>query len=110
MGDEDEDWTGPVIESTPTVGDRLDTLEAGDPAAPLIVAAVSIEERVARLERIADYLHDAREEAAGLTTSVDALSKRTQSLTRRLTAIEDQQREQNVYQHGRDEEADRRRG
>ena len=110
MADEDEDWTGPITEATPPLDERLITLEAGEPAEEVIPADVPIEERVARLERIAEYLHKGREDGAGLTASVDLLSKATQSLTERLTAIEDQQRTQNDYERHRDEETERNRG
>jgi len=102
MADEDEDWTGPITEASPPLADRVETLEAGEPPEPVIPADAPIEERVARLERIAEYLHDARRESAGLTHSVDLLAEATQSLTRRLTAIEDQQRSQNDYERSRD--------
>ncbi len=108
MADEDEVWTGPVVEASPPLADRVETLEAGEEPEPVIPADTPIEERVARLERIAAYLHDARQEAAGLSTSVDVLSQATLSLTMRLTAIERQQKRQNDYIRGRDEEMDRR--
>ena len=103
MADEDEDWTGPVTEASPPLADRVETLEAGLPPEDVVPADVPIEERVARLERIAEYLHDARQEAAGLTSSVDLLVEATLSLTKRLTAIERQQRAQNKYERNRDE-------
>jgi len=110
VADEDEDWTGPITEATPPLDERLETLEAGKPPEPVVPADVPIEERVARLERIAEYLHQAREDGAGLTASVDTLVTATLSLTRRLTAIENQQRNQNDYERHRDEETERNRG
>lgn len=110
MADEDEEWTGPVAEAHPPLAERVETLEAGEPPEPVTLADTSIEERVARLERIAAYLHDGREGAVGLANSVDMLSQATVSLTARLTTIEDQQKRQNDYIRGRDEESDRRRG
>jgi len=110
VADEDEDWTGPITEATPPLDERLETLEAGEPPEPVVPADVPIEERVARLERIAEYLHEAREDGIGLTASVDLLAVATQSLTERLTAIEDQQRAQNDYERHRDEETERNRG
>ena len=110
MADKDEDWNGPVTEASKPLDERVETLEDGLTLEEVTPADSPIEERIARLERIAEYLHDGRLESTGLAESVDMLVEATQSLTKRLTAIEDRQKLQNEYEHNRDEEAERRRG
>ena len=93
MADKDEEWNGPVEEASTPMGERLETLEAGGtPDEEVQDSIPPIEERVARLERIAEYLHDARKEAAVLATSVDTLAEATKALTGLLIAIEAQQK------------------
>jgi len=91
VADKDEEWTGPVTEASQPLGERLETLEAGGTPDNVTEAFPPIEERVARLERIAEYLHDARNEAATLASSVDTLAEATKALTELLIAIEAQQ-------------------
>lgn len=64
MGDEDEDWNGPIRESSPPVEERVEALEEGRTAPEVIAAEMPVEERIARLERIAEYLHETRIEDA----------------------------------------------
>ena len=91
MADQDEEWTGPVEEASKPLGERLETIEAGGVSEAVTEAVPPIEERVARLERIAEYLHEAREEATVLASSVDTLAEATRVLTGLLTAIDAQQ-------------------
>lgn len=91
MADKDEEWIGQIVEGNPLLSDRIETLEAGEPAEEVLLPTPPIEERVARLERIAEYLHDARQEAAALATSVETLAEATKALTDLLIAIEEQQ-------------------
>ena len=91
MADKDEEWDGPVVESSKPLGQRLETLEAGGSSEEVIEAVPPIEERVARLERIAEYLHDARKEAVALASSVDTLAEATRALRAMLIAVEAQQ-------------------
>lgn len=88
--DANEEWTGPVTEGTPLLDERIVTLE-NEHSGPVSPADAPIEVRVARLERIAEYLHDARREASTLANSVDVLAQATATLTTLLTAVEDQQ-------------------
>jgi len=91
VADKDEEWDGPVVESSKPLGQRLETLEAGGSSEEVIEAVPPIEERVARLERIAEYLHDARKEAVALASSVDTLAEATRALRAMLIAVEAQQ-------------------
>ncbi len=93
MADENEDWDGPVDEASVPMSERLGTLEAGGvPEEDVTESFPPIEDRVARLERIAEYLHDARKEAAALANSVDTLTDAAQSITALLVAITAQQK------------------
>ena len=91
MADKDEEWIGPITEASKPLGERLETLEAGEPPEDVTEAVPPIEERVARLERIAEYLHDARKEAVSLASSVDTLAEAARTLAALLIAIEGQQ-------------------
>lgn len=53
----------------------------------------SVEGRLDRLERIAEYLHEARQEASTLAVSVDTLADATNALREMLAVIETQQRQ-----------------
>jgi len=92
VADKDEEWDGPIIESSKPLGQRLETLEAGGVSEEVVEAVPPIEERVARLERIAEYLHEARKKAVDLSTSVDTLAAATKALTGPLAALEAQQK------------------
>ena len=93
VADKDEDWDGPVEEASVPIAERMETLEAGGTPEEIVTEAVPpIEERVARLERIAEYLHEARKEAATLAGSVDTLAEATRALTNLLVTIESQQK------------------
>lgn len=92
MADKDEQWDGPVDEASTPMAERLETLEAGNAPEEVTESFPPIEERVARLERIAEYLHDARREAASLANSVDTLANATKALTALLAAVEAQQK------------------
>jgi len=93
VADKDEEWDGPVEEASVPIAERMETLEAGGTPEEIVTEAVPpIEERVARLERIAEYLHEARQEAALLANSVDTLAEATKALTNLLVTIESQQK------------------
>ena len=92
MADEDEEWDGPVVEASQPLGERLETLEAGGIPEDVTEAVPPIEERVARLERIAEYLYSARKKASSLTSSVQTLADATKSLVDMLALVEAQQK------------------
>lgn len=91
MVDEDEEWGAPEPPALPPLTERVETLEAGDEPTGETQPGASLEDRITRLERIAEYLHDVRREAATLGVGVDKLAEATTALTTVLVVIERQQ-------------------